>query len=173
MFQPADYIAGASAVIAICALGTSLWQGYVARAHARLSVRPHVEVHFHVRQEGRLSIEAVNTGIGPAFITSLVIAVGSEHVEIRGAESCRRLGRLLCGDLDQYRLEFFVPDEHSALGAGQRILLFEVQPATGELGPWMSGAESALARLNSLSANCHYKSMYGEARTYRTTHSAA
>lgn len=37
--QASDYIAIGSAVVSVCALGATMWQGWIAYKHNRLSVR--------------------------------------------------------------------------------------------------------------------------------------
>jgi hypothetical protein len=77
----------ASAFIALCALGLSVWQGLVARKHARLSVRPHLS-HFSHGDGGSgvYTIEIVNNGIGPALIQKCTVKVDGKPVPGNNAD---------------------------------------------------------------------------------------
>jgi len=65
-----------SAVIALCALGLSIWQGCLARTHNRLSVRPHLTTWTHSdADKGFYVVELINNGIGPAIIEEFTVKV--------------------------------------------------------------------------------------------------
>ena len=173
MQQPSDYIATASALVAVCALGISIWQGHVTREHAKLSVRPHIEIHFEILQQGALTITAVNTGIGPGFIHQLTVSVGTETFSLREANELRRLARHLAGDTPEYIVQFYVADASTAVSAGSRIALLEIAATDGLTAPWMASAESALRHVELLSAECRFRCMYGTEQTSRARRSAA
>lgn len=62
----------ASGLIALCALGVSLYQVYLSRLHNRLSEMPHLALHVE-QSLGQYKIQLRNDGIGPAIITSASI----------------------------------------------------------------------------------------------------
>ena len=71
-----------SVIIAVCALLLSVWQGYLARRHNRLSVLPHlVSEKLAKSQEGFFSFVLVNNGLGPAVIRSFKVSVDGSIIE--------------------------------------------------------------------------------------------
>jgi hypothetical protein len=69
------------AVIALCALVISIWQGIQMRAHNRKSYRPHLTSHLKIK-EGNTGfiVELINNGIGPAIIDSFHVFV-DKHLQ--------------------------------------------------------------------------------------------
>jgi hypothetical protein len=80
--QSSDYIAIASALVALLALGATVWQGFVTRQHNRLSVRPLLVWHV-ARGTSVAGAELVfivkNRGIGPALITDRYFTVNNQR----------------------------------------------------------------------------------------------
>ncbi|MGH8477379.1 MAG: hypothetical protein ACRER2_16715, partial [Methylococcales bacterium] len=68
-----DYIALASAVTALSALGVSVWQGYIAREHNKRSVLPILYIDKEMREGSDIELTALNHGVGPAIIKSFSI----------------------------------------------------------------------------------------------------
>src|SRR3989338_4510805 len=77
-----EAIAGfSSAVVAVCALGLTVWQAAITRRHNRLSVTPHLTTWTQFEQAtGRYSIEILNNGIGPALIKSFSVQVDGQPI---------------------------------------------------------------------------------------------
>ena len=71
--ESSDYIAGAAAVIALCALAVSIWQGRVMRFHQMLSVKPHIDIDYKFFPGKPIEIRMLNNGVGPAIIKSFKI----------------------------------------------------------------------------------------------------
>lgn len=84
MELPAEIsIALASAVIAACALGVTIWQGRQNYKHNKLSVRPFLstmEYHTEDGNIGQITFALINCGIGPAIIKNFVLLDGDEEV---------------------------------------------------------------------------------------------
>lgn len=70
-FSNSDVIALAAATIALCSLGATIWQGWIARSHNRRSVKP-IFVFVRERtlnQRGTvLCFSVKNSGIGPGIV---------------------------------------------------------------------------------------------------------
>jgi hypothetical protein len=66
--QASDCIALSSVEIALCALGISVWQGYVAREHNELSILPLLHVDKEAREGNDIELVVINHGLGPAII---------------------------------------------------------------------------------------------------------
>ena len=61
----------AGLLVALLALGLTLWQGWLTRTHNRRSVRPHLDWRTHTaRSDSGVSFRFLirNTGIGPAIV---------------------------------------------------------------------------------------------------------
>ena len=69
-------IALASAFVAACALGVTIWQGRQNYKHNKLSVRPllaTMEHHHTTDNIGHIAFELINCGVGPAIIKNFVL----------------------------------------------------------------------------------------------------
>lgn len=78
-----DIPAIASGAIALCALGTSLYQAHLSRKHNKLSVLPHMAVHC-IEDEDTYRITLRNDGLGPATITKFNILCKKNNTPIEG-----------------------------------------------------------------------------------------
>lgn len=92
-----ETIAGlSSAVIALCALGLTVWQAKISRQHNRLSVTPHLTTWSHRDSaNNRYSVELLNNGIGPALIESFHIQVAGQPIAGEGLESIEKALKIL------------------------------------------------------------------------------
>lgn len=80
---PEMIIAISSVVIALCALGTSFWQGYTTRQHNKLSVKPSLNLGYSLSKHSSfIGIEIKNTGIGPLIIKNATISKGGKSFKI-------------------------------------------------------------------------------------------
>lgn len=69
------WIALAAAFIAFCALGISIWQGFLMRQHSRLSVKPWLVLHRDAIEGNAVEIHLVNAGLGPALVKDLYYTI--------------------------------------------------------------------------------------------------
>lgn len=78
-----------TAIIGICALGLTIYQAALARKHNRLSGRPHLTRFTHRTTEpgkGVLSVDLINKGIGPAFISAFEVYLdGNPIIDVKAA----------------------------------------------------------------------------------------
>jgi hypothetical protein len=85
-----------SAIIALCALGLTLWQAYVSRQHNRLSVTPYLTTWSHNdTDQHRYSVEILNNGIGPALINNFQVFVDGHQVKGDDLELIKKSLKLL------------------------------------------------------------------------------
>lgn len=147
-----------SAVIALCALVFSLYQGKQAREHNKLSVRPHLSTWEHKEVEGGFyRLELINNGIGPAVIDTFSIKVDGKLQSGDGSEPIVKAMEIVLQDR-QYQ-----PLERSYLGKGyvmapkERCTVFAVK-FFGQL-PSKEFVEHAIKRCH---LEVHYMSFYGE-----------
>lgn len=78
-------------VVAVAAIALSVWEGYENRRHNRLSVLPQLENRTSTHREApdtlyTLRYALANTGLGPAFLTNILIFREGELI-FDGAES--------------------------------------------------------------------------------------
>lgn len=71
--ESSDIIAICAVVIAVMSMIATAYQAWVARMHARISVRPHVDFITRTLVKEPLAIELHNRGIGPALIQSITL----------------------------------------------------------------------------------------------------
>lgn len=82
-----DVISICSMVVAIAALGTALWQGYIARKHSKLSVIPRLVLDFYSYPGLPVKVELHNKGIGPAVIDDFQFELDERKFKIEDIQS--------------------------------------------------------------------------------------
>ena len=122
MEDPATVIATASFLVALAALGIAIWQGFVSREAARLSLRPIIEIS--VLSHGTPGIFISNVGHGPAFIQSIHFDSNRLTLELCGNAHYERLTDLLRPEATSLRFSAKIPEKNSVIAAGQEIALF-------------------------------------------------
>lgn len=86
----------AAAVIALCALGLTVWQAVVARRHNKLSVTPYLTTWSHSDGgNNRYQIDLLNNGIGPALIKSFLIQIDDRSISGEGTEPIEQALKIL------------------------------------------------------------------------------
>lgn len=79
------WVALATIFIALCALGSSFWQGYTLQQHNKLSIRPFLEFETNVQPDpsGKFGFELMlnNNGLGPADILSTEFMVDGKKLQ--------------------------------------------------------------------------------------------
>lgn len=89
-WQPQTWIALASAGIAFCALGLSIWQGWLQRQYWRLTVQPRMTISFFYNNDGAGYLFG-GTGIGYATLKTFEVLVDSRP-QANWLEMCHSLG---------------------------------------------------------------------------------
>lgn len=117
-----EAIAGlSSAVIALCALGLTIWQAHIARRHNMLSVTPHLTTWRNMdKANNKYEVQLLNNGIGPAFIRSFQIQVDGQPITGEGYEPIEKALKILFPQ-SQYRLY------HSFLARGYAMAANEIR----------------------------------------------
>ena len=115
-----DVIAISSGVVALCALGTSIWQGYISRHHNLLSVRPHLEIVVSLSRDEGLRFRLVNGGLGPALLDSVSFIHREQWVSVETTDDYLRLVNLMIPSekFTVITLESYVPDNHTIINQG-------------------------------------------------------
>ena len=86
----------ASELIALAALGLAIWQGFIARRHNKLSVRPHLSfTSCFLDEDPHFSIDLTNDGLGTAIITNYKVQIDGVTQPDTGKnfviDACRKL----------------------------------------------------------------------------------
>jgi hypothetical protein len=85
-----------SSIIALCALIFTIWQGFQARKHNKLSCRPHLTTWTHSgADKGFYSVKLMNNGLGPALIENFVLKVDGKIISGVGTEPIEKALKIL------------------------------------------------------------------------------
>lgn len=125
------WIEGAAVVIALCALGVSIWQGWVTRQHARLSVQPYLSIRKKINEERKHgALEIINSGLGTATIKRIVIKSLSKKfsdIDFSSDFCSYQIAELLSSNFICPYVNYTVSHIGSYLMAGESIYFFELQ----------------------------------------------
>jgi hypothetical protein len=140
----------ATLVIAICALGFSIWQGYIARDHNIRSVKPCLNV-IKESQADYFELKLSNVGLGPAFVQKI-----SRFLDDKAINS---------GDLET-EIEFILQNKHTpsffrgekgvVISPGESISIFRIN--------FTNGDDFDLSHLlaKRIDVECEYTCVYGK-----------
>lgn len=161
-----EAIAGlSSALIALCALGLTLWQIRTGICHNKLSVKPHLTTWSHEdHQNHQYSVELLNNGIGPAFFESFQIQIDGQPVSGEGTELMEKVLKIL---FPQYQYSagksYFSKGYIMAEKETRNLVSIEFY---GNTVPSAAEIEHAVRRTKLVVT---YKSIYNEVFTYDST----
>lgn len=148
------WVALSTIFIALCALGSSFWQGYTLQQHNKLSVRPFLEFEANIQPDpsGKYGFELMlnNNGLGPADIISTEFLVN---------------GKKLTSSHDIWpTLQISLPLH--CLGAGDVTRFYKVSDSQmvvrAMAGECLLSVEDYHRLLTSLKIKLTYQSLYGE-----------
>jgi hypothetical protein len=125
----------ASAVVAACALGVTVWQGCQNYKHNKLSVRPKLTASesYHDADKGRtITFELINSGFGPAIIKDFILVYDGKEVSNNNRKAYEDFLTKLTKDkgIDLVSIYSFIPN--SSLLAGERYELFSFHHTHGQ-----------------------------------------
>ena len=76
-----------SVLIALCALGYTMWQSKQTQRHNKLSFRPHLTSWSHSNgDKGVYTVKLINNGLGPALIENFVFKIDGKIMSGEGTE---------------------------------------------------------------------------------------
>lgn len=164
-----EAIAGlSSAVIALCALGLTVWQAHIARRHNMLSVAPHLTVWRHSdRTNNVFSVDLLNNGIGPALIRSFQVQVDGHVIGGEGYEPIEKALKVIFPQYQYSSYQSFVSSGY-AMSPKEVRSLVTIQ-FSGDRLPQPEEIEHATKRIRIL---IEYSSMYGEPFVFDTAYRA-
>jgi len=156
-FNNSDYIAIASAIVALCALGTSLWQGYVTRTHNVLSVRPYLDLLISQKRGEPFGIEIQNNGTGPAILISIIAIVNGKSYDLSHEQPLIDLTSILVCKKLTYDATRFAHEARSVFPPTSIIPLLTITPTSGEDQFWNHINRTC----KSLRIELRYRCIYG------------
>lgn len=114
-----------SAVIALCALGVSIWQGILTRQHQRKSVTPLISLSHNALNYETIEICIQNNGLGPAIITNYAISINGKKTIINTEHDLYAFINNL--GLGKVEAVIFVPNKGSYIAVGNQIVLISIK----------------------------------------------
>jgi len=153
--NPELSIALGSAVIALAALGATIWQGFLTRRHNRLSVTPLLKLDRVVAHNKEIAVILKNTGVGPAIIQTYDIKVDGNLIQGRGIARMRAALDSL--GLENYSFEIYTPFSDEALAVGESTTLFISSPNSTD-----GERKQIRAVVPRIQFIIRYKSIYGD-----------
>ena len=161
-----EAIAGvSSAIIALCAMGLTVWQACITRKHNRLSVTPHLTTWTHWDEAKNIyAIELLNNGIGPALINSFQIQVDGRPIIGEGNEPMEKALKILFPQYQYSSWQSFVSKGYM-MSAKETRNLVTVQFHAEKL-PKREEVEHATKRARVL---IEYESIYKDKSTLDTS----
>jgi hypothetical protein len=156
-----DWIAASSAFVALCALAATIWQGYLARQYARLSVLPHLDIEVVASDTDISKVAIKNGGLGPAILEHLEISFdGTIHV-IRAISDYDPILQELLKPIETLRAGYFAPDSQTVISPNESWTMLTVDSKSkGE-----ETRDSFIAFFRKARIKVHYKCLYGTKHT--------
>jgi len=151
------------AVIALCALIISIWQGMQMRAHNHKSYRPHLTSQLSIKEgNSGFVVELINNGIGPAIIDSFQVFV-DKHLQT--GEDLQPLENAIKLLFPNYEYELYCGCVNKGYAMAQKEIRELVNiKFVGDKLPTAIEMDHAMKRAN---INIKYQCFYGIA--YETT----
>lgn len=144
-------------VVALAALGVSVWEGVANRRHNRLSVMPRLSLELHLAgSKGQFGLSAFNAGLGPALLMGCELRVDGVEVKVRDDDGWN--DAISCLHLSQLGLSYeTLGQPGTPLPAGDRMWLLSF-PADAQNALHIPAFESAMTHLK---VRIQYESIYG------------
>ncbi len=148
----------AAIIVAIAAIGISVWQGMDNRRHNRLSVRPKLQIIFRADPQGDAGFIVRNDGLGPANIKRFDVKLDDKLLDKVSFRAVLDLARIM--GLDSLPMDFdpIVNTTTILPGDQARILTF----LKGEGSNMKLVLDSMNVYLSRIDLDLEYESMYGE-----------
>ena len=151
-----DFIASAALVVAILAMTATFWQAHVARAHNRVSVRPHLDWGTGKYPDTPVILYLFNNGLGPAIIDSLTLTLDGKRFPIENFELPPEIYDEAMKVNGFIKWNLFSKGTPIANGTQIDLLIFENSPNS------IASHNEAIKLLNRIGLEVRYSSMYKE-----------
>lgn len=147
----------AAIIIALIALGISVWQGYETRRHNRLSVTPKLTYDYSLSSAyPEVAIKLSNNGIGPAIIKDFALHVDGIRIEDIGYGGWKSVGNKLNTFQPWVRSAFL--NKEDVMRVGETKMLFSVDRKNIN----RERKEIILKAFSRLKISIEYESIYGD-----------
>ncbi len=147
-----------SAVIALCALAISIWQGIQTRNHNKISFRPHLTTWSHNQsKQGVYAIDLMNNGLGPAIIKSFTIKVEGKIISGEGTDPIAKALKIIFPNIGYTAHYEYLGKDH-AMPEKQNCHVVAIKFNTDPL----PGSDFVEHALNKADLEINYESFYGE-----------
>ncbi|PKG73016.1 hypothetical protein CXF86_19890 [Shewanella sp. GutCb] len=155
--ETSDYIAMASAFIALLVFALTLWQGFQVRKHNQLSVKPVLDFCWVNNYENGILCQLVNLGVGPSFLNKISFFVDDIEFHINEKNDYKSLFQEL--DLNEQLGQVGVQhvQKGSTVSIGQSLDLLNFCDSSVLKNDY----EQIAAKLRRLSVQVEYKCIYG------------
>lgn len=157
--ETSDVISLSAAIIALCALAISIWQGYITRNHQKLTVKPHIDFDYKFFPGKPIELRIMNNGLGPAVITSFNVLFDGKKISNSHSESYIKITDKLKDDTGfDLTFEYNFPLKNEAFPAGSIEYLLKVTLKDKNDADAMEAAKNILSRVG---FSADYECMYG------------
>ena len=164
----------ASEIIAICALLFTAYQSWSTRKHNRLSVKPNIITHPHRQKDklniptgntistGRIWIELLNHGLGPAVIQEYKILLDNNDTGIKNINDAEfELTKLLDNKIVTHKSVEILSKGYHVAAKEKKVILDISFPINAT-----QNLEDFLKIQKRISLIVTYKSLYGKSFIY-------
>ena len=152
-----DVIAICAAIIALAASAGTFWQGYIARKHNMLSVRPHLSFDAMKHPSHPINYLLKNTGIGSAIIKKFLLVVDGIEYDAKHTDDVKNVLSRLGVDIKRRSWIFALPDIDSAISSGASLQILEFTDSAGDA----NFHQTLINVLPRLCFKIEYECMYG------------
>lgn len=151
----------AATTVALAALGVAVWQGWLQRKHARLTLMPNIDTFSKdviESPDDEIGVWVMNTGLGPGRVTSIRIFVDGEELPSMDEYSAYREALKERGVYATNQ----VVQSRAILPPGERWGLFTLRLDAFPREDWPSIHKAFLEGNYRLRIEIDYESLYGE-----------
>jgi len=125
---PMVVLYAAGSLIALCALGMTIWQAQTTRIHNRLTNTPVLQLNCQIlADENTIKVSITNDGLGPAKIKSTQIYLMGEALSEKGIKQVFLLVEVMFGHYDNVYKSFGFAGKDTFIPAGNEHLLFSAK----------------------------------------------
>jgi hypothetical protein len=124
-FNAETWVAIASAITAVCALGATIWQGQQNYKHNKLSVRPKLtamENYENTEEARKVTFELINAGFGPAIFKDFILVYDGKEISKNNRKTYEDFLTEKTRGFTDVGIFSFIPD--STISAGECCELF-------------------------------------------------
>ncbi|MBW8367817.1 MAG: hypothetical protein K0M70_08170 [Arenimonas sp.] len=157
-----DIIAMSSAVIALCALGISIWQGYVTRQHNVLSARPIIELLACLGDPEKDGIILKNAGPGPAIVRGITLTSDRVRFNLFSEHEFKKLLSAWTEGLSPTpTFGTLHVDDNTIIASGESVQFLAVNPYTPMAQLFLRLEE----KFGGMEIDVEYECLYGKKHT--------